>query len=214
PYFHPDGKRIIFASNMNDPNGRNFDLYIIDADGKNQEQITFNPTFDAFPMFSPDGKQLVFASNRNGSKPHETNIFIADWVDQPVSAQQLRKHVEYLASDAMKGRLTGTPEARKAAEYIAGQLKKDGLQPTYQQFQFISGVKLAAGNSLVFGDRKYKVSEDFIPTGFSEDANLRTIPVVFAGYGIKASDQQWDDYSGLDVKGKAVVVYRFGPEGD
>jgi Tol biopolymer transport system component len=41
--------------------------------------ITFNNTFDGFPMFSPDGKKLVFASNRNAVKQGETNIFIADW---------------------------------------------------------------------------------------------------------------------------------------
>ncbi len=82
PYFLPNGKRIIFASNMADPkNGRDFDLYIINEDGTGQERITFYPDFDAFPMFSSDGKKLVWASNRNGKEPHETNIFIADWVD-------------------------------------------------------------------------------------------------------------------------------------
>ena len=81
PYFFPDGKRIIFASNMNDPRGRNFDLYTINVDGTGLEQITFNDTFDGFPMFSKDGKKLVFASNRHGKTQGETNVFIADWVD-------------------------------------------------------------------------------------------------------------------------------------
>jgi len=82
PYFLPDGKRIIFASNMNDPkNGRDFDLYIINVDGSALERVTYHPDFDAFPMFSSDGKKLVWASNRNGKVPHETNIFIADWVE-------------------------------------------------------------------------------------------------------------------------------------
>lgn len=80
PYFHPDGKHIIFASNMDDPQGRNFDLYMVDKDTKQVERITYNPTFDGFPMFSHDGKKLVFASNRDNGKPGETNIFIADWV--------------------------------------------------------------------------------------------------------------------------------------
>ena len=80
PYFHPDGKHLIFCSNMNDPQGRDFDLYLIEIASKKIEQVTFNRTFDGFPMFTHDGKKLVFASNRNGSKPHETNIFIADWV--------------------------------------------------------------------------------------------------------------------------------------
>ena len=81
PYFFPDGRRIVFASNMNDPRGRNFDLYKIDVDGTGLERITYNDTFDGFPMFSPDGKKLVFASNRNAAKPGDTNVFIADWVD-------------------------------------------------------------------------------------------------------------------------------------
>ena len=66
---------------MNDPKGRNFDLYMIDVDGSGLEQITFNETFDGFPMFSSDGKKLVFASNRHGQAQGETNIFIADWVE-------------------------------------------------------------------------------------------------------------------------------------
>jgi Tol biopolymer transport system component len=81
PYFFPDGRRIIFASNMDDPRGRNFDLYKINADGTGLERITFNETFDGFPMLSPDGKKLVFASNRNAKAQGETNVFIADWVE-------------------------------------------------------------------------------------------------------------------------------------
>jgi Tol biopolymer transport system component len=81
PYFTPDGKRIIFASNQGDPRGRNFDLYLVHLDGTGMEQVTFCSSFDSFPMFSPDGKRIAFASNRNGSVPGETNIFVADWVD-------------------------------------------------------------------------------------------------------------------------------------
>jgi Tol biopolymer transport system component len=82
PYFFPGGKRIIFASNLanqKDPSG--FDLYAINVDGSGLEQITYHPDFDAFPMFTSDGKRLVWASNRNGKAPHETNIFMADWVE-------------------------------------------------------------------------------------------------------------------------------------
>jgi Tol biopolymer transport system component len=80
PYFTPDDRRIIFASNHRDPHGRNFDIYLVNLDGTGLEQVTTHPDFDSFPMFSPDGKQLIWASNRHGSQPHETNIFIADWV--------------------------------------------------------------------------------------------------------------------------------------
>jgi Tol biopolymer transport system component len=79
PYFFPDGKRVLFASNMDDPKGRNFDIYKINLDGSGLERITYNDTFDGFPMFSPDGKKLVFASNRNAKTRGDTNVFIADW---------------------------------------------------------------------------------------------------------------------------------------
>jgi TolB protein len=81
PFFHPDNRRIIFASNMHNPKGRNFDLYLINIDGSGLKRVTFNDTFDGFPMFTRDGKRLVFASNRNARVRGETNIFIADWFE-------------------------------------------------------------------------------------------------------------------------------------
>ncbi len=80
PFFTPDGKKIIFASNMKDPRGPNFDLYLVNLDGSGLEQVTFSPEFDGFPMFSPDGKKIVWASNRHDAKAGETNLFIADWI--------------------------------------------------------------------------------------------------------------------------------------
>ena len=79
PFFHPDGKRITFSSNLKSMLGRNFDLFIVGLDGENPEQITFHDEFDGFPMFTRDGKQLIFASNRNNAKKGETNVFIAEW---------------------------------------------------------------------------------------------------------------------------------------
>ncbi|MEX0692538.1 MAG: hypothetical protein WD934_11695 [Gemmatimonadales bacterium] len=79
PYFHPDGRRILFSSNHQDPRSRNLDLFLINLDGTNLVQVTYDRDFDGFPMFSPDGTKLVFASNRHGRVAGETNIFIADW---------------------------------------------------------------------------------------------------------------------------------------
>lgn len=81
PYFHPNGKQIIFASNMKDPRGGNFDLYLINRDGTGLEQITFDRNFDGFPMFTNDGKTLVWESNRSAPTPNSTNVVIADWTD-------------------------------------------------------------------------------------------------------------------------------------
>ena len=71
--------RIIFASNHHNPRGRDFELYLVHTDGSGLERVTWNPTFDGFPMFSPDGKKLVFASNRHAKVEGSTNVFIADW---------------------------------------------------------------------------------------------------------------------------------------
>jgi Tol biopolymer transport system component len=79
PYFTPDDRRIIFASNHTNPRGRNFDLYLVNPDGTGLERVTTYGDFDGFPMFSPDGTKLVWASNRHGRVAGETNIFIADW---------------------------------------------------------------------------------------------------------------------------------------
>ena len=81
PFFHPDNRRILFCSNMDDPKHRNFDLYMINMDGSGQERLTYHEEFDGFPMFSPDGRKFVFCSNRNAAAPHQTNVFLADWVE-------------------------------------------------------------------------------------------------------------------------------------
>lgn len=91
PFWTPDDKRILFASNVlgmqamretkDHKQARNFDLFLVNEDGTGLEQVTHHPEFDSFPMFSPDGRYLVFASNRYGKQQGDTNIFVAEWVD-------------------------------------------------------------------------------------------------------------------------------------
>ncbi len=85
PFFHPSGKKIIYASNKDSKSPRkpNFDLYLVDIESGEEKRITFDGEFDGFPMFSPDGTKLVWASNRGGKVQGETNVFIADWVENP-----------------------------------------------------------------------------------------------------------------------------------
>lgn len=79
-FFTPDDKQIIFSSNLQNPHGREFDIYLVNLDGTGLERVTFTEQFDGFPMFSPDGTKLVFCSNRNSKDRGETNVFICDWV--------------------------------------------------------------------------------------------------------------------------------------
>jgi Tol biopolymer transport system component len=82
PSFFPDGKRIIFSTNLGSTGGMgNFELYAINIDGTGLERITDSDGFDGFPVFSPDGKHLVWISHRNGKAPRESNVFIADWAE-------------------------------------------------------------------------------------------------------------------------------------
>ena len=82
PYWHPDGKRILFSSNHEDPNGREFEIYMIGVDGTGLTRITHSEAFDGFPVFSPDGRYLAFGSNRNNAGTNDTNIFLAEWVEE------------------------------------------------------------------------------------------------------------------------------------
>ena len=91
PFWHPDGKRVIFASNHHDKKRGNFELFLVDIETKKLERVTYferrregahrSDDFDGFAMFTRDGKRLVWCSNRDNEKPNETNVFVADWVD-------------------------------------------------------------------------------------------------------------------------------------
>ena len=130
PYMHPSDEKVLFSSNHHATRGYDFQLYMMDLKTKDIEQITYESIFNAFPMFSPDGKKLVFSSNRNGVG-HDTNVFIADWVEgdanEKVSTENIKKHIEYLASDELQGRLTGSEGEAKAAKYLASTFESLGL---------------------------------------------------------------------------------------
>ncbi len=81
PFYHPNGKKIIFSSNHKGRRGFEFNLFMINEDGTGLEQISYDKVFDSFPMFSPDGKRIIFSSNRNNGGTRNTNLFVADWAD-------------------------------------------------------------------------------------------------------------------------------------
>lgn len=127
-------------------------------------------------------------------------------------------HVKYLSSDELRGRGTGTPELEKAAKYLAGQYKAMGLEPAFgksylQAFTVTTNAKLGSKNKVAesIGKRQLKPEQDFTPFNFSSSGKVSG-NVVFAGYGITASEYNYDDYAGLDVKGKIVLVLRYEPQ--
>jgi Tol biopolymer transport system component len=91
PFWHPDGRRVIFSSNLHEPTGFNFELYLVDVQTLAVERVThfarvrpgarWSDDFDGFPMFDASGKRLLFCSNRFNETPNDTNVFVADWVD-------------------------------------------------------------------------------------------------------------------------------------
>jgi TolB protein len=80
PSWHPDGRSIVFASDLHASRPGQFSLYLMNADGSGRRRLTTHEGFDSFPQFSPDGKKLVFISNREGADPRrDLNVFLADW---------------------------------------------------------------------------------------------------------------------------------------
>ncbi len=230
PYFHPDGERIIFSSNMDDPRGRDFDLYLINIDGTGLERVTFSPTFDSFPMFSYDGTKLVFASNRNPRQEGNTNVFVADWVDDlpdsplvymegdaKLETLTYDARVAKLASDEMAGRAPGTEGIELAAQYIEEQFSSIGLVPPPGQESFRQTFEIPLASeietaTLTVGRTEVEAGKGFVPLPFSASTTLDSTDTVFAGYGITAPEHGYDDYADLDVDGEVVVVLRGEPE--
>jgi hypothetical protein len=139
-----------------------------------------------------------------------------------ISSENVKAHIEFLASPRMKGRGTGTPELNEAARYIAGQFKRDGLEPLegtsyFQRFRVTVGAELGKQNSAVVthGSEKntFKVGVDWQPLNFS-DSGQAGVTLAFAGFGITAPEYEYDDYLHTDVTGKAVIVLRQEPQKD
>jgi hypothetical protein len=141
-----------------------------------------------------------------------------------IDASRYKETVRYLASDDLKGRGTGTPGLEKAAKYIAREFKKAGLQPAgvpspgrdfFQRFDVTTDAKLGKGNHLSIaenGKRKsFDVQKDYQPFNFSGNGKASG-PVVFVGYGITAPEYNYDDYQGVDVKDKVVLILRHEPQ--
>jgi hypothetical protein len=146
-----------------------------------------------------------------------TSAFAAD-----VNPATYLDDVRYLASDRLKGRATGSPEIELAAQYIADQFKSFGLKPVpgttnyEQEFTATTSAKLGPANRLTATlsgrTETLNANRGFVPFSFSSTGTGAAAPVVFVGYGITAADYHYDDYAGIDVKDKYVVMLRHEPQ--
>ncbi|HEY6121960.1 MAG TPA: M20/M25/M40 family metallo-hydrolase [Pyrinomonadaceae bacterium] len=143
------------------------------------------------------------------------------------SAERLREHVAYLASDALEGRRTGSPGATAAANYIAEEFSKLGLLPInpappkskkdlsrfMQPFPYIAGVKLGAGNKMNATTGTLQIGDDWMPLGFTTNGQVEA-PLIFVGFGITAAELNYNDFSGADISGKVAIALSGTPDGD
>lgn len=141
-----------------------------------------------------------------------------------ITAPEIQNHINYLASDELQGRMTGTPELYKAADYLKKEFESYGLKPLFdgsyfQEFPFIEKLELGTNNFLSIDIKKgitpggydVKLKDEFIPLSFTDNQTAKG-ELVFAGYGISAKDLNYDDYANIDVKDKIVVVFRNHPD--
>lgn len=141
----------------------------------------------------------------------------AQKVQPEITVSELKSTIYVLASDSLKGRKPGTPEINKAADFIQNQFKTAGLQLAedngYQYFDIITGADIGRENKLFFNGFYGKLYQDFLPAIYSKSTFLYT-KIVFVGYGISVQNNtlSWDDYKGVDVKGKWVMIFKGHPE--
>ncbi|MBM3985581.1 MAG: M28 family peptidase, partial [Planctomycetes bacterium] len=133
-------------------------------------------------------------------------------------AGTFRADVAWLADDARGGRDTGSPGLEEASRWVERQFEAAGLEPAgtegwRQPFEVAGSRRLIDGNSLALGGAEVALDDQYLPlqTAVSGEAEG---PVVFVGYGIRDPEGGWDDYAGVDVKGKVVLALRKGPRVD
>jgi hypothetical protein len=148
-----------------------------------------------------------------------------------LTAQNVQDHIKYLASDELEGRFPGTKGIEEAKNYILNTFKKYGLKPINgaytQKLDVTVGYELGKNNDVYFNliipkpgvpidkvrpvRKPWETSKDWLPVSLSENGEIEA-PMVFVGYGITSKDLHYDDYEGIDVKKKIVVVLTNHPD--
>ena len=215
PVFSPDGNRLCWTSNRN--NQKVSQLYL--AAWNHQA---------ALEAISVSPARQVSRIHENGEEVHEADPSYAEFEVEVKSS--IQQHVEYLASDDLEGRMTGSEGSKLAADYIADFMSQHNIKPAgedgsfFQTFEFNAGSKLTPDGNHFLLTRKideteeqleFAVKQDYLPFSFSNNGEVEG-EVVFVGYGLsapEASGETYDSYAGIDVKDKIVIALRYVPEG-
>ena len=213
PVFSPDGNQLCWTSNRNSQEASQ--LYLADWDHQTAlEAISLAPRSHhaSIPISNPQAKDIPHVH----ASPTTTKISI-------------QQRVEFLASDELEGRMTGSEGAKRAAEHIATQFSQLNLKPVgdaasyFQEFEFTAGRRIIAEENRFHLTRQmhgseqvmeFSVERDFQPLSFSRNGVVEG-EVVFVGYGLTVPGELgegYDAYAGLDVKDKIVVALRYVPE--
>src|SRR5262249_49055595 len=137
-----------------------------------------------------------------------------------ISGQRIRAHVKFLSSDLLEGRGVGVRGGDLATEYIASQFAIAGAKPagdngTYFQNFTQGGGEPQPSTSLAAGSTNLKWLDDFVGVTYQQKTDPEfDAEAVFVGHGITAPEYQWDDYQGIDVRGKVVVLFTNEPPSD
>ena len=213
PTFSPDGKTLSWTTNRT----------------SNKQSQIFLAAWDhekALAMLSESGAPVKKTESSAPATVEEKGEKAGFTTSAPITEEDMRNQIVYLASEKMGGRLTGTEGELLATQHVADAFKRLGLEPggddgTYfQSFDFTAGVAVGEDNSLkvTLGDysRELEVDKDWRPVSFSKTGEIAESGIVFAGYGLEVPDgkggESYTSYFHLDVKGKWVMVLRFVPE--
>lgn len=211
PVFTPNGASLVWTSNNGSSQSQIFEAKWNDAAARQLLGLGAAAAVDKQPS----------SNDKLGSDTSAAAEALAASVPA-IEPSDIGRHVDYLCRPELGGRLTGTEGERKATAYVAAYLESLGLKPAgengsfFEEFEFVSGVKLGPKNALRVNDQAFDIDKDWRPLFFSEDGHVDPTEVVFAGYGIVAPEAKgqpaYDSYTHLDVKDKWVLAFRFLPQ--
>ncbi|MEE3326082.1 MAG: M28 family peptidase [Myxococcota bacterium] len=206
PVFSPNGKELVWTSNRT--TSKRSQLF----------RAEWNDVL---------ARSLLGLPNHSGP-PSRSLLPLPEDLDDRIQENDLKSHVGALTDPVTEGRLTGTAGERIASSYVARAFRSVGLKPAgdngsyFQSFGFTAGISLGEGNHLEVLQTEtgtsiqYVADKDWLPFSFSREGEVAPAEIIFAGYGIQAPASEGqraiDDYAGMDVTGRWVLIFRYLPE--